>query len=80
MTRTTDTSKTQTTSDTKSIVRFNLQQKEIRKPCSHVLNDDRCVIPGLDADFCQVCRVYWIDENMIDRLLNKRKRIADLTS
>ena len=64
---------------TTSIVRFNLSQKEVRQPCSHVLSSDRCVIPGLDADFCQVCRVYWVDEYMLDRLLNKRKSLADLT-
>jgi hypothetical protein len=64
---------------TTSIVRFNLNQKEIRQPCHHVLNSDRCVIPGLDADFCQTCRIYWVDEYRLDLLLNKRKSLADLT-
>jgi hypothetical protein len=27
----------------------------INPKCNHPL------IPGLDADFCEVCRIYWID-------------------
>jgi len=30
-------------------------------------------IPGLDADFCSVCRVWWVDDVMRQTMLDRRK-------
>ena len=76
-TRTTPTTTIKSLKPIQEIVRINLQRKEVCKPCSHVLNNAGCVIPGLDADYCQECRIYWINAYMRDLLLNKRRKISD---
>jgi hypothetical protein len=53
--------------DSDHIITINSQGKRMRGTCSHPL------IPGLDADFCNVCRIWWIDQQMTERLLNRRK-------
>lgn len=54
--------KSKTTSiNTVSIAGFSL-----RDTCDHVL------IPGLDAQFCQTCQIYWVDLHMIEQLMRRK--------
>jgi Zn-finger nucleic acid-binding protein len=62
---------------TKEIIRIASSGIQIKQPCAHVLNNSDLVIPGLDADFCKECRTWWIDQNMRDRLLNKRRKVTE---
>lgn len=45
------------------IIAVNAVGALINQPCSHRK------IPGLDADFCSTCRIWWVDQQMRDRLL-----------
>jgi hypothetical protein len=41
---------------------FRKPDESFRKPCIHVVNNERCVIPGLDASFCKVCGIWCVDQ------------------
>lgn len=49
------------------IVSVNSSGKVIRETCKHSL------IPGLDASFCKVCDIWWVDQPMRDALSPPRK-------
>lgn len=59
---------------TKEVPVINKVGGIVGQTCQH---QDR-FIPGLDADFCPICRTYWVDEQMREKLLNKRKSSPDL--
>lgn len=42
------------------IIAINSLGQVINQPCSHAK------IPGLDADFCKTCRVWWVDQQSRD--------------
>jgi Zn-finger nucleic acid-binding protein len=41
--------------------------KTIKTPCTH----DK--IPGLDTDFCETCRIYWVDNYEIKQFKERKK-------
>jgi len=52
------------------IVSIGASRKVIREACTHAL------IPGLDASFCKICRIWWVDQDMRDRLTSGKKASA----
>lgn len=41
--------------------------KAIKTPCTH----DKT--PGLDADFCKICKIYWVDDHEIKKFKERKK-------
>ncbi|AFY47092.1 hypothetical protein Nos7524_1203 [Nostoc sp. PCC 7524] len=51
-----------------SIVYKSSNGTVIKSVCNHNL------IPGLDASFCIVCRVYWVNEHEIAKYYARKKQ------
>ncbi len=49
------------------VIYINSSGTKVRQICEHKL------IPGLDASFCSTCRIWWIDQQVTDQLLNRRR-------
>lgn len=51
----------------REIISIDALGNQLKKPCAHPL------IPGLDASFCKVCGIWWVDQPMRDILSLRRK-------
>jgi hypothetical protein len=54
----------------KEVIAINEMGRQVRAQCNHK------VIPGLDADGCPTCGVWWVNQSMRDRLVPPRKKKA----
>jgi hypothetical protein len=41
---------------------------QVIQPCPHPQ------IPGLDASFCQACRIWWVDKQMVELVLESKRK------
>ena len=57
---------------TAEIIMINSLGQQIHDGCDHA------VIPGLDAHFCQTCQVWWVDQQMRDSLLSRKRNSGEV--
>jgi hypothetical protein len=62
----------------REIVRVTEDGHPMAKPCQHALDQADCVLPGLDADYCTVCRVYWVDQSIQNEAADRLDEIEGL--